>query len=153
MAEFSTGLRNQLLVSGSLKSILDGGLLKVYAGATMPASADAALPGDETLMYTFTVDNDGSTPLTFATAAENGVLLKTATESWQGVAAATGDMAYFRYVKSPDTGADASTTAPRIQGTVGTAFADLIVSNVTKTSGDPLALDLFGVAIPARWAV
>ena len=40
----STGLRNKLMDTGSLKSILAGGLIKVYGGA-VPADADAAATG------------------------------------------------------------------------------------------------------------
>jgi len=150
MAQFSTGLRDQMLTGGSLKSILDGGTLRVYAGPTMPDSADVALPGDAVHMYTFTVDGTGGV-LNFAAAADGGVLLKSDTEVWQGLALATGNMSFFRYIKGADDGTTESTTYPRIQGSVGTANTDLIVSNVTKTLGDPLSLDMFGVAIPARW--
>lgn len=148
MAKFSTGLRNSIAVTGSLTAALADGKLNIYKGATIPASPDDVLPGDATLMYTFTVDNDGTTLLDFAATATNGVLLKSATQSWQGVAAAAGDMSFFRYYVPADDGETASTTAVRVQGTVGTAFADLIVANVTKAISDPLTIDYFGIAIP-----
>lgn len=149
MALISTGLRNGLLTTGSLKSLLDNGRLNIYAGPTIPASADDALPGDETLMYTFTVDNDGTTNLTFAATPSAGVLLKAGTETWSAVALAAGDMTFWRYYVPSDDPATLSTTAARVQGTIGTAFADLIVTGVTKALNDPLTLDYFGVAIPA----
>lgn len=148
MAKFSTGLRNAIAATGSLKAALDDGKLNIYKGATIPDSPDDALPGDATLMYTFTVDNDGTTLLDFAASATNGVLLKAAAQSWQGECASAGDMAFFRYYVPADDGETASTTAIRVQGTVGTAFADLIVSNVTKALTDPLTIDSFGIAIP-----
>lgn len=151
MPKFSTGFRNEVLVTGAVRSVLNGGVLRVYAGPTLPMSADAALPGDATLMYTFTVGNDGATPLTFDTTATGGILMKNPAESWQGTAAATGSMTFFRWTKSPDDGSAESTTAVRIQGTVGTAFADLIVGGVDKTLNDPLVVDYFGVAIPAEF--
>lgn len=147
MTQFSTGLRNDLLTTGDFKTLMDSGQVKIYSG-TVPANADVALPGDATLMYTLTVDDDGSTLLTFDNTPIDGVIQKTASESWEGLAAAAGDMSYYRYFVPADTGATASTTAKRIQGTVGTAFADLIVENVTKALNDPLVLDYFAVAIP-----
>jgi len=148
MALFSTGLRNGLLITGSFKSLMDDARLKIYKGATIPVSADAVLPGDATEMYEFTVGDDGTTDLTFAATAANGVILKTAAEAWQGEAAVAGDMAFWRLFVPADTGETASTTAIRVQGTIGTAFADLIVANATKALNDPLTLDYFAIAIP-----
>jgi len=148
MAKFSTGLRDYLAVTGSLKAALDDGKINIYKGATIPSSPDDALPGDATLMYTFTVDDDGTTLLDFAASATNGVLLKDAAQAWQGEAAAAGDMAFFRYYVPADDGETASTTARRVQGTVGTAFADMIVASVTKALTDPLTLNNFGIAVP-----
>lgn len=149
MAILSTGLRNGLLTGNHFKALADGGRLNIYAGATIPATADAALPGDETLMYTFTVDNDGVTNLTFADTPAGGVLLKEPTETWSAIAVAPGDMAYWRFYVPADDPTTLSTTAVRIQGTIGTAFADLIVTGVSKLLNDPLTLDYFGVAIPS----
>ena len=41
----STGLREHLAVTGSVKNALDGGLIKFYNGA-IPATADDAATGD-----------------------------------------------------------------------------------------------------------
>ena len=149
MAIFSTGLRDALAVTGSLKATLDNGKLNIYKGTTIPASADDAIPGDATLMYTFTESDDGTTLLTFESTATDGILLKSSTESWQGTALADGDLLFFRYYVPSDDGESASTTEPRIQGTVGNAFADIIVANVTKSTNDSLTIDYFGVAIPS----
>lgn len=55
-ARISTGLRNFLAESGSLKDALQGGKILVYSGS-QPTTADAAPTG--TLLCTFT-DNDGA---------------------------------------------------------------------------------------------
>ena len=146
MALFSTGLRNDMLVTSPFDTLMNNGRLKIYKG-TIPASPDDAI-GSATLMYEFTVDNDGTTDLTFAATATNGVIQKASAEAWQGIAQSAGDMAFWRYYVPADTGETASTTAIRVQGTVGTAFADLIVANVTKAISDPLTLDFFAIAIP-----
>jgi hypothetical protein len=146
MATFSTGLRNSILSTGSLKSALDGGRLALYSG-TMPANADAAIDAG-TLMYTFTVNNDGATNLNFDTTASDGILMKAPAESWQAACVAAGDIAFFRYYLPPDDPMTASVTAVRVQGTVGTSFADLLIAEVTKALADPLTLDHFGVMVP-----
>jgi len=148
MALFSTGLRIGMLVTSPFDTLMNDARLKIYKGATIPATADAVLPGDATMMYEFTVDNDGTTDLTFATTAPNGVIQKASAEAWQGICQSAGDMAFFRIYVPSDTGESASTTAPRVQGTVGTAFADLIVADITKALSDPLTLDYFAIAIP-----
>lgn len=45
----STGLRNSMLVTGSLRSLLNGGRINIYAGAA-PATADADLGGATLLL-------------------------------------------------------------------------------------------------------
>lgn len=145
---YSTGLRNGMLVTGSFRSLMNDCRIRIYAGPTIPENADVALPGDETLMYEFTVGDDGSTDLTWASTAAGGVVLKASAEAWQSTADAAGDMAFFRVYVPPDNPSTLSTTAARMQGTVGTAGADLLVTNVTKALSDPFTLDYFAVAIP-----
>ena len=52
----STGLRNHMLTTGSLKAALDGGFLRLYSGVE-PATADDAIPGGSTLLLTVFSDN------------------------------------------------------------------------------------------------
>lgn len=142
MAKFSTGLRNHVLGTGSVKAALDGGTLKYYTG-TPPATADAAVTG--TLLCTLTV-SAGATGLTFS-APVDGVMSKTAAETWQGVNAATGTAGYARFVAAADDGT-LSTTAPRIQMTVGTVGTDLLSANTLMTSGQTFTLNYFDIALP-----
>ena len=145
MAIYSVQLRNDMLVTSPFKTLMDGGKINIYAGATIPATAEEALPGDETLIYT--IDN-ATANVTFEATATGGVILKTAAETWQGLALAGGDLAYFRYYLPPDDPATLDATALRVQGTVGTAFADMIVANITKVTNDPLVIDFFALALP-----
>lgn len=144
MFKYSTGFRNALLDTGSVKGTFDGGFIKLYSAPTgAPATADAALPGDAVLLCTFS-DNAGSGGLTLAAAAASGSISKLASQVWRGVAAATGTAAFFRYVQTGDTGAS-STTAKRIQGTVDVAGADMNLSNTSITASTSYTLDFFAL--------
>src|SRR4051812_36438234 len=116
----STGLRNKLLDTGSLRSIFNLGFIKVYNG-TAPGSADDAVAG--TLILTISNNNTG-TGLTFAASASGGAITKNLAETWSGAATASLAANYYRLVAPGDTGAS-STTEPRVQGSVGVTGADL----------------------------
>lgn len=146
--KFSTGLKNSVLDTESLKDSLDDGYIKVYSG-TVPADADAAL-GAAVLLNTYS--DAGASPgagngLDMAAAAASGALLKESTQTWKGTAVATGVATFWRYVQLADTGA-ASSSEKRIQGTIGGAGADLFVQSTTFTSAEEYTLDYFSVAVP-----
>lgn len=140
--KFSTELRRQLCVVGSLKEILDGGSLKVYAG-TPPASADAALGGATLLVEVLAAGNE----LTFEPTATGAVLTKNLTEVWESIIAVTGAPAFFRYELPADTGGQ-STSEVRVQGTAGGPGSDLFLTDSTLTASEPLRMQYFAIAIP-----
>jgi hypothetical protein len=73
-ASISSPLANYLLGGGGLAAALSGGKIYIYSGAP-PANADAgAVSGTNTLLATVTNNGDGTTGLTFATPAANGVV-------------------------------------------------------------------------------
>lgn len=132
----STGLRNHLMDTGSFKSGMSGGSIRIFAGPA-PADADAAETG--TLLCVVT-NNGTGTGVTFAAAAANGVLPKAPGEVWLGTNVASGTATHYRLVATGDTGT-ASTTEMRQQGTVGTIGADMNISSVVLTSGAPQSID------------
>lgn len=140
----STGLRNALLATGSLRGALDGGRINIYAG-TPPASADDAI-GAATLLCAITLNGTG-TGINFDTAAVAGVLSKAPAEVWSGTNAASGSATFYRHVADGDDGA-ASTSAPRLQGLVGVAGSDMNLSSTSLTSGAPQSIDYYAVALP-----
>lgn len=140
----STGLRSKLMDTGSLKSILAGGLIKIYAG-TAPLTADAAATG--TLLCTVSLNATG-TGINFDTTAASGVLSKAPAETWSGVNAATGTATHFRHVAAGDDGT-ASTTQARIQGTISTVAADLNLSSTSLVSGATQTIDYYSVTLPS----
>lgn len=140
----STGLRDYVLDTGSMKQALNGHVLKLYGGA-IPADADAAATG--TLLATVTVNNTG-TALTFSAAAANGVLPKNDGEVWSGLVATSGTCTHYRLVDPADTGA-ASTTAIRLQGDAGTIGYSLNISDPALTASEIQNIDYYVIALPA----
>jgi hypothetical protein len=141
----STGLRNKMLDTGSLKSRLALGFIKIYSGAE-PATADAAVTG--TLLCTVSVSG-GGTGLSLDTAAASGVLAKSA-EVWSGAIVATDVAGYYRFSAAGDTGAS-STTEERIQGSVAMAGGDLNLSSTSLTTNASLSaqtIDYYVVSLP-----
>lgn len=140
----STGLRNAMLVTGSLKSQLDTGFIKIYGGA-VPVDADAAI-ATATLLSTISVASTG-TGLSIDTVATNGAVSK-ANEIWSGVNATGGVATFWRFVKSADTG-NLSTTEVRLQGLAATSGTELVMTSTTLVGGATQNIDYFSVALPA----
>lgn len=155
MIKISDDLVHEMLEDG-LKAQLDGGFISIYAGP-VPDSADDALDttvttGLHTLLVKIAADavpvDDGATGLTFDAAAASRALAKNPAETWAGkvqflgkdqAQAGVGPLVatFFRFHKAADTvgefgGSGAGSAAtPRIQGSVGTSGADLILSSVS----------------------
>lgn len=142
MTTLSTGLRNHLADTGSLRDALTGCEIRVYAG-TPPPTANAAL-GGATLLCAISGTPSG---IEFEAAASDGVLVKSAAQTWEGTNAASGTATFFRVVPASDAG-DSSTTALRLQGTVGVLAADLELSNVDLVAGAPLVINSGAFTFP-----
>jgi len=143
--QVSTGLRNKMLDTSPLRTILNLGFIKVYSG-TPPASADAAIGGGNTLLYTLSVAS-GGTGLTFEAAAVTGAIAKKSTEVWSGVAVATDTATFYRHVAVGDDGLS-STTQARIQGSVGTLGQDMELSSTAIVTSATQTLDYYTIALP-----
>lgn len=139
--KFSTELRRQQCVVGSLKQILDGGVIRVYSGP-VPASADAGLAGNTLLLE---IDAEGA-GLTFESTASGATLTKSLSQIWQANNLANGTATFFRFVKAADTGTQTPSEV-RIQGTIGGPAADLTISNATLVQGAPQRLEYFAIAL------
>jgi hypothetical protein len=86
--------------------------------------------------------------LEFAAAA-NGSIAKEPAHVWKFTGVAAGTAGWFRFVGNAADAGGTSTTLPRLDGTVGTANADLNMSNVTIAIGTPVTIDTFSFTIPA----
>ena len=142
--QFSSGLRDHLLISGSFKSALDGGVLRIYTGA-IPATADADSSG-LTVLCTISLDATG-TGITWGSTVTAGILSKNTAEIWRGLIGTTGTATFFRFMAISDTGA-ASTTAKRVQGTMGLVGADINFSNVNLVAGNYRVIGSLNVTLP-----
>ena len=141
----STGLRNHLLATGSLRAALNGGFLELYSGAE-PATADAAVPVGTLLLRVY---SDGtSAALNLSAAAADGFIEKATTETWTGTVIEDGKATWFRFVPAADAGG-ASITATRLQGSVARAGGDLNISVVDLVAGAPQAINYFTIALPS----
>lgn len=142
----SQGIRNKILDTGSLKSRLALGFIKIYSG-TEPTTADAAVTG--VLLSTISVSGAG-TGLSLDTAASAGVLAKLTGQAWSGAIVATGTAGYYRFSAAGDTGVS-SATEERIQGSVGLAGADLNLSSValvTNAAVTAQVIDYYVITLP-----
>ena len=142
---FSTGLRNHILASGSLRAALNGGVINMYSG-TAPASADGASPAAATLLVPIS-DNGGGGGLTFESAAASGLLQKSASQVWKGTVAQSGLATWFRFVSGADTGTS-SPTETRVQGTVGVGGADMQITDPNLTAAADQKVDFFSIFQP-----
>lgn len=144
----STGLRNKVLDTGSIKNVLANGFIHVYSSSIgdIPATADAAInPAVHTKLLT--VYGDGISDGLNLGTADAGAIGKAAGETWAGTVLASGNAVFFRYVGSADTGA-LSTAEPRLQGRVGVSGAELNISSLALTSGNTQAVNFISISLP-----
>jgi uncharacterized protein YbjQ (UPF0145 family) len=78
----------------------------------------------------------------------NGIISKKGSEIWSGVCSLSGVAGYFRFIKDDDDGTS-NTTAYRIQGSVGTSNADMLVTSVNFASGATQTVDSGTITFPA----
>lgn len=139
----STGTRNALCSTAGFSSIFANGIIEVRTG-TQPASADAAATG--TLLGTVTLNSGAFTPgtatngLTFNAAADGAV---TKSGVWSMVGVAAGTAGWFRFKGNALDNDLASTTLPRMDGSVAVSGADMNLSNLTISVAAPNTIDSF----------
>lgn len=142
--KLSTAVRSAMLATGSLRSTLDGGEIRIYSGPE-PASVDSAIAAGNLLLVT--IKTDANAGLTLSATAPGATLTKNLAEVWQGTVAVAGVATFFRFVQGADAGT-ASTTAMRIQGSVGIAGADMNLSNTSLVVGAVQKLEAFSLTLP-----
>ncbi|MBA3015332.1 MAG: hypothetical protein KKD63_11060 [Proteobacteria bacterium] len=148
MFKISTGLRNELLGTNCLSSLLSGlnSEIRIYAG-TEPASADDSL-GSATLLCKITPNGILPTQrLTFNLSPVGGILQKNSNEVWKGTNLASGSATFYRWIDSADSGG-LSTTAIRLQGSVGVVNADLLLASTTLVASQEQRIDYFAIGMP-----
>jgi hypothetical protein len=119
----------------ALRVLLDGGFLRIYDGA-QPASPDTAVT-TQVLLAELTLANPA-----FG-ASVNGVITANAITA-DSSANATGTAAWFRATKADGTAV--------IDGSVGTATANLILSSVNIVAGAPVSVSSWTHGLPMQGA-
>lgn len=152
----STGLRNKILsktggaiAGGSLYDVLNLGFIMIYTG-TVPATADAALDGSNTLLVTIS-NASTATGLKFEDDAVTGGLAKLSTEVWSGVVATSGTATFYRHVSAAEHAGvigDLSTTKPRLQGEIGVYGKELNLTSTSLTAAGTQTVDYYYVGLP-----
>lgn len=138
---------------GSLKDIMQNGVLRIYSGS-QPATPEAAVAG--TLLIEITVASGvfahgaEANGLEFGDSVEN-YIEKCADEVWSGVGLSAGTAAWFRLCANPTDNGGSSTTLPRIDGTVGTSGADITISNTQIAVDATYTVDDFKLTIPMQY--
>jgi hypothetical protein len=119
-----------------------------FAGVVYTCVVEVAVTGTQTLTLN-AVTNVTADTIRFG-AASDGVISK-ASETWSGVAVATGTAGYFRVVNSTDDGlTDAvNKVFPRLQGNVGISGSEMTLTNTTITSGATQTIDTATITMPA----
>ena len=144
MAKASTGLRNIMLGTSDFNTAMTLGFIYLYSG-TVPNSPDDATTG--TVLCKIS-NNSGATGLTFAPPVA-GTIEKTSAEIWTGTVINGGGTAtFYRFISADATdntgeGKAASTTFPRMQGTIGTSGADMNLTSTVLTNGATQTINFF----------
>jgi len=144
----STGMRNKICeggTGGGVKGALDGGFLYIFPGS-QPTTPDAGATG--TMLGKVSVNADGTTGLTFQLPAVLGVISKTTAQTWQFIGLVDGQAGWFRFSGPGDTPTSTSATAARIDGTIGTAGADVDIGNSNIVTGAVNTVDKFSITMP-----
>jgi len=141
----SDALRDQLLQA--LAMMMNGldTVVQIYDGI-VPLDSSASI-GSSNKLVEITVDALAAGYVSFDMTPVGGTIVKTASEDWHGAVLANGTATYYRVCDVADTNA-ASTTALRLQGSVGTVNADLLVNDVNLILGDDQRIDYFTIGLP-----
>lgn len=149
-ARVSSKFKELILGPNSFESIFNGGRIVVYSGA-QPASADYAASG--TALATITTAGDAWAPNGSAGGlvfTRDGVIVSCATSpGWRMVVSVAGTAGWFRlYGKAEDAGFTSS-SAPRVDGAIGTGgLVELVLESTALTAGQNSAVSSFIFTIP-----
>lgn len=141
MIKISTGLADAMMGSTGMTQALNAANLelRIFSGPE-PVNADSAL-SNYTLLAT--ISGAGGMRFVFADA---GVTAKDINQEWQGNVTANGTPTYYRLCSTGDDNT-ASTTAVRVQGSVGAA-GDLKLGTTTLATGNPQSIDFYQLRLP-----
>jgi hypothetical protein len=99
----------------------------------------------------FTLYSDGTTTGLHFNDSASGILTKLDGETWSGTAVADGTAAWFRLKCAGDSGTT-STLEERMDGSIATSGADMIMSNTLVVTSSLQSCTTFSLTLPASAA-
>lgn len=142
----STGLRNGMMGTSTLKELLENGTIDIYSGI-QPASADSVETGSKLVTISSTSGTAAADGVKFGTAA--GVVLGVGAIPWSGLCKLAGIAGYFRFRGSGGT-AGSSTVEKRMDGNVGVSGADLNLTHTSLSLNTTITIPVFDITQPAE---
>jgi len=144
MISLSTGGFAGILCVGSLKEVFQNGVMHIRSGV-QPADADAAEIGELIAVVTpggvsFTAG--AAFGINFKDTITKSISQSDAEDVWLGEYLIKSNMGWFRIYDNAFV-EGASTTACRIDGSIGISRSDMIVESTATTVGGSLALPGF----------
>lgn len=136
---------------GSLKDTLKDGILYIFSGS-QPDNPDSAVSA--TLLLTITESSGAWVAAAFDNGLEfeddplSGEIEKASAETWSGACTTSGQAGWFMFCGNATDARGASTTLPRMTGSLGTANADGIMASTTLTITKTYTLDDFKLTLP-----
>lgn len=137
----STALRQYMMDLGINSGFDTTGVLELHDG-TRPINADTTAAGTNILA------SINLPTKAFISPSTNGIMQKSAAAWAAAAAAANGTATWFRLKLAADSGTT-GTTDRRLDGNVGTAGADLVMSSTSIILGLPVTVNQFTVTTPA----
>lgn len=142
----STGLRNGMMGTATIKELLDNGTIDLYSGS-QPASGDSVETGSKLATISSTSGTGVADGVKFGTAA--GAILGKSAVAWTGLCILAGVAGWFRFRGSGGT-AGTSTTEKRLDGSVGVSGADLNLTHTSLTLNATVTITDFDITQPAE---
>lgn len=125
----------------AMVALLNSGTLEIYDGS-QPADANTAITS-QNLLGTFTFGSTAFAASSASGTAPNRAAVATANSITDVSASATGTAAWFRAKRSSGNGSGAI-----MDGTVGVSGTDLIMTDVSLTSGETMHVASLTVSNP-----
>lgn len=142
---YSTGLSNEIL--GKVREVYTDAAIDIYSG-TQPINPDDLITS--TLLAQVTsaggdfVEGVATNGINFGPPVD-GLLAKDPAQEWKYTGVANGTARWFRLRANAADDDGSSTTAVRLDGTIGSVSGDMVLSNITIVVGAPGTIDKFQI--------
>lgn len=145
----STGLCTLLATTTGFAAAMANGVIEIRTGS-QPSTADSPVTG--TLLGVVTTDGlpwaEGAPDNGLDLAAAIGSAVKTGNWTFKGLT--TGTAGWFRYRANGADAGGASTTLPRMDGSVAVSGADLNLNSISVALNTPHTIDSFEFLVPRQ---